>query len=94
MLTHPPTTASPGPTSTGTDSPVIIAVSTALWPLTTTPSVAIFIPGRTTNRSPTRSAEMSMLASVPSRSTSTSLGACASRARTAAPDRRFARASR
>ena len=42
-------------TSTGTDSPVSSDWSTADSPSTTTPSVAIFSPGRTTNRSPTRS---------------------------------------
>ncbi len=43
----------PGPTSTGIDSPVNIDWSTADDPPTTTPSVAIFSPGRTTTRSPT-----------------------------------------
>ena len=54
-LTVAPTTASPAPTSTGTDSPVSIEASTADAPSSTTPSVAIFSPGRTTNRSPTAS---------------------------------------
>ena len=54
-LTVAPTTSSPGPTSTGTDSPVSIDASTADVPATTTPSVAIFSPGRTTKRSPTAS---------------------------------------
>ena len=48
-----PTTSSPGPTSTGTDSPVSSAWSTAEEPRSTTPSVATFSPGRTTKRSPT-----------------------------------------
>ena len=52
-FTVPPATASPGPTSTGTDSPVSMLASTADVPSTTSPSVAIFSPGRTTNRSPT-----------------------------------------
>ena len=51
-LTVAPATASPGPTSTGTDSPVSMAASTADVPDSTTPSVAIFSPGRTTKRSP------------------------------------------
>ena len=54
-LTVAPTTLSPGPTSTGTGSPVSIDASTADVPDTTTPSVAIFSPGRTTNMSPTAS---------------------------------------
>ena len=49
-----PNTASPGATSTGTGSPVSIDTSTADAPSTTVPSVAIFSPGRTTKRSPTR----------------------------------------
>jgi hypothetical protein len=40
---------SPGPTSTGTGSPVSIDGVDAEVPSTTTPSVAIFSPGRTTN---------------------------------------------
>ncbi len=41
-LTVAPVTASPSPTSTGTDSPVSIEASTAEVPATTVPSVAIF----------------------------------------------------
>ncbi len=51
-LTVAPVTASPPLTSTGIDSPVSIEASTADAPSWTTPSVAIFSPGRTTNRSP------------------------------------------
>ncbi len=51
-LTVAPTTSEPGSTSTGTDSPVSSDASTAERPSTTTPSVAIFSPGRTTNSSP------------------------------------------
>ena len=47
----------PGATSTGSDSPVSSDWSIAESPSTTTPSVAIFSPGRTTNRSPTWSSE-------------------------------------
>ena len=54
-LTVAPTTASPGPTSTGTDSPVSMEASTAELPSSTTPSVAIFSPGRTTKRMPAAS---------------------------------------
>ena len=53
-LTVAPVTSSPGPTSTGTGSPVSIDASTADVPSSTTPSVAICSPGRTTNRMPTR----------------------------------------
>ena len=51
-LTVAPTTSSPGPTSTGTGSPVSSEASTAEEPSSTTPSVAIRSPGRTTKRSP------------------------------------------
>ena len=52
MFTVAPVTWSPGPTSDGIDSPVTSDASIAELPSTTTPSVAIFSPGRTTNRSP------------------------------------------
>ena len=78
-----PTTASPGPFSTGTDSPVIIDSSTADAPETTTPSVATFSPGRTTNSSPTTSAVMGSRRSTPPRSTATSDAPSVSRARRA-----------
>ena len=58
MLIVAPATSAPGPTSTGTGSPVSIDWSTAESPSTTTPSVAIFSPGRTTNRSPARSSSI------------------------------------
>ncbi len=53
VFTVAPNTSSPAATSTGTGSPVSIDTSTADAPSTTRPSVAIFSPGRTTNRSPT-----------------------------------------
>ena len=53
MATVPPITRAPGPTSIGVDSPVIDLQSTTACPLSTTPSVATFSPGRTTKRSPT-----------------------------------------
>ena len=92
-LTHDPTTASPGPTSTGTGSPVSIDTSTAELPSSTTPSVAIFSPGRTTNRSPTRSASVGTRVSTPARSTATSFAPSSSSARSAAPACRLDRAS-
>ena len=64
-FTVAPTTASPGPTSTGTDSPVSSAASTAERPSSTTPSVATFSPGRTTNRSPTASRSIGIRSSRP-----------------------------
>ena len=97
-FTVAPTTASPGPTSTGTDSPVSMEASTAEVPVTTVPSVAIFSPGRTTNRSPTASWPTGIRVSVcppgPSRSTATSLAPMSSSARSAAPEVRLARASK
>ncbi len=105
-FTVAPTTASPGATSTGTDSPVTMLASTADSPSSTTPSVAIFSPGRTTNSSPIRSASTGIRSStrrgpVPrapsagrSRSTVTSFAPRWSSARRAAPERRRARDSR
>ena len=93
-LTPPPVTASPSPTSTGTGSPVSSEVSTAERPERTIPSAAIFSPGRTTNSSPAASSVAGTRTSWPFRSTATSLAPRASRARSAAPDRRLARASR
>ena len=52
-LIEAPTTSSPGPTSTGTDSPVSIERSTQDVPSLTTPSTGTFSPGSTTTRSPT-----------------------------------------
>ena len=53
MLVVAPVTSSPGPTSSGTGSPVSMERSTAEAPSTTMPSVAILSPGLTTNTSPT-----------------------------------------
>ena len=90
-----PTTSSPGPTSTGTDSPVTSDWSTAEEPLSTTPSVATFSPGRTTKRSPAASCSTGTRRSSPSASsTATSLAPRSSSASSAAPARRFARASK
>ena len=93
-LTVAPVTASPAATSTGTDSPVSIEASTAEVPSTTVPSVAIFSPGRTTNRSPTASRCAGIRTSRPSRSTATSLAPSSISALSAAPARRLERASR
>ena len=93
-FTVAPTTVSPGPTSTGTGSPVNIEASTAELPSTTTPSVAIFSPGRTRNTSPTPSCSTGTRISVPSRRTATSRAPMFSSARSAEPDCRLARASK
>ncbi len=94
-LTVAPATSSPGETSTGTDSPVSMLMSTALEPASTMPSVATFSPGRTTNRSPTASCSTGTRRSRPSSSTTeTSLAPSSSSAFSAAPAQRFARASK
>ena len=92
-LTHPPTTASPSATSTGTGSPVSMLASTAEAPSTTIPSVAIFSPGRTMNRSPTTTCSTGTRTSWPPRTTDASVAASPSSASSAAPERRRARAS-
>ena len=93
-LTVAPVTGSPGPTSTGTGSPVRREASIAEVPSSTMPSVATFSPGRTTNRSPTASWSTGMRSSTPSRRTETSLAPSSSNARRAAPARRLERASK
>ena len=93
-LTVAPTTSSPGPTSTGTDSPVSMLASTADEPSTTRPSVATFSPGRTTKWSPTTRPPIGIRCSRPSRRTATSLAPSSIKARNAAPERFLARASR
>ena len=93
-LTVAPVTSWPSPTSTGTDSPVSMDMSTALEPVTTTPSVAIFSPGRTMNSSPSASCSTGISCSAPSRSTATSLAPSSIRARSAAPAWRLERFSK
>ena len=100
-LTVAPATSSPGPTSTGTDSPVKSDRSTADVPSITTPSVANFSPGRTMNSSPTASWPTGIVASTydapvpsgPGRRTRTSFAPSSSSRRNASPARRFARFS-
>ena len=94
MFTVAPVTGSLGPTSAGIDSPVTSDASTAELPSATTPSVAIFSPGRTTNRSPAASSSTGTRRSDPSRSTATVLAPSAASALSAMPDRSRARASR
>ena len=92
-FTQAPVTSLPGPTSTGTGSPVSIEASTAEVPVSTTPSVATFSPGRTTKASPTASCSAGTCVSTPSRSTLTCLAPSDISARSAAPERRLARDS-
>jgi hypothetical protein len=93
-LTVAPATSAPGPTSTGTGSPVSMLMSIAEEPSSTTPSVATFSPGRTTKRSPETSRSTGTRRSVPSAPRSaTSLAPSSSSDLIASPARRFARAS-
>ena len=68
-------TRSPACLSTGTLSPVRALSSTALSPLTTTPSTGMFSPGRTTNRSSFATCPMGTVVSRPPTSTCAVLGA-------------------
>ena len=61
-----PITVSPGFFCTGIDSPVAIDSSTPLSPSSTMPSVGIFSPGRTINRSPLPTSSMETSTSLPS----------------------------
>ncbi len=97
-LTVAPRTVSPGPTSTGTDSPVSIDSSTAEEPSSTAPSVATFSPGRTTKRVPGRSAETGTRCSrswpsASGSSTDASSAPASASARSASPASRVARPS-
>jgi hypothetical protein len=87
-------TASPTCTSTGTLSPVIIDISTDDDPSSTTPSAAIFSPGRTTTRSPSRITDAGMDISTPSRNTFAYLAPNAINERNASPAEFFARISK
>ena len=90
----PPVTASPAAASTGTGSPVIMLRSTADSPDSTSPSAAIFSPGRTTKMSPRRSWPAGTRRSWPSApSTQTSLAAAAASLRIAPAAEPRARAS-
>ena len=93
-LMVPPTTRLSSSTSTGTLSPVSSEASTDEVPSTTTPSVAMVSPGRTTKRSLGCSAETGTRTSTPSRSTAASRAARVSSASRASRDERLARASR
>ena len=60
-------TESPGPLSTGTDSPVRADSLTALVPPVTTPSTGMLSPGRTVKISPGTTSEISTETSCPFR---------------------------
>lgn len=64
-MTVPLETSSPGPLSTGRDSPVITDWSMAVWPWRITPSTGMVSPGRTRSRSPTFTSSAGMIRSVP-----------------------------
>ena len=90
-----PTTSSPAPFSTGTDSPVRSDSSTEEAPSTTRPSVATFSPGRTTNLVPTVSSPTGTITSSPSTPrTATSLAPMSIRALSASPALSLARSSK
>ena len=82
-LTVPPTTRSPGLFGTGSGSPVTIDSSTFEEPSTTLPSTGIFSPGRTRNRSPTRTSERGISFSTPFSIRKAMAGASASSCRMA-----------
>ena len=93
-LTVAPKTPSPGPLSTGSDSPVSMLSSKEERPSTMVPSVGIFSPGRTTIRSPGSSWSTGTAISLPSRSTRASFSPSSSSRVTACEARPLARASR
>ena len=94
MFTVADVTASPTVTSTGTLSPVTMLMSTLDEPSVTTPSAAIFSPGRTTTMSPSRTTEAGIDTSSPSRTTVAYLAPRASKDRSASPAECFARISK
>mmetsp|Transcript_72277 Transcript_72277/g.169208 ORF Transcript_72277/g.169208 Transcript_72277/m.169208 type:complete len:251 (-) Transcript_72277:1189-1941(-) len=86
-LAVPPTTWSPGPFATGSDSPVNADSSTADSPDSTTPSAGTFAPGNTRTRSPFKSSfastGRSRAVETEPGSSRTSSAACGCRARSA-----------
>ena len=75
LLMDAAATRSPGPFSTGMDSPVRADSSTEDAPSVTTPSTGRDCPGRTTMRSPTTTSSTGTSISEPSRTTVAVLGA-------------------
>jgi len=95
LLIVAPVTASPGPFSTGMDSPVSMLSSSEDRPSITVPSTGTASPGRTRNRSPCMMFSSGASYSVPSgRMRRAVLGARSSSARIASPVRSRARNSR
>ena len=94
LFSDAPITRDPGPTSTGVDSPVIIALFTVEIPEITKPSVGIRAPGFTTKSSPICNSEIGMITSSPLRRTITSFEPSARSAARALLARRLARDSR
>ncbi|MCY1298178.1 hypothetical protein D9M70_476510 [compost metagenome] len=82
-----PITFEPSDFSTGMDSPVSMDSSTDDCPSTTSPSVGIRSPGRTTTVSPTMIDSAGISVSTPSRRTWATAGLRSSSRRTAADDR-------
>ena len=74
LLMEADMTVSPGPLSTGMDSPVRADSSTLDAPSTTTPSTGTEAPGRTSTRSPAWTCSTGTSASPPSRRTVAVLG--------------------
>ena len=93
-LSADPITLIPGVIAIWVDSPVIIELSTELCPEITTPSVAMRLPGLTTNSSPTTRCEIGISTSRPLRSTATSFSPSASNVESALLALLFARVSR
>ena len=87
-------TVSPTRLSTGTDSPVSADSSTEAVPDSTTPSVGIDSPVRTTSTSPACTCSAGISLSTPSRSTVARLGRRSSSALIASEVRPLARASK
>ena len=91
----PPVTSSPAAFSTGMDSPVIIASSTADEPARMRPSAATISPGRTITTSPTARRSIGTSSSTPpGRRTRALFAPRAASARTSSAVRARARASR
>ena len=92
-LTEPAATGSPGPTSTGIDSPVIADVSRLDLPSTTTPSVAMRSPAPMTRMSSSRTSAAGIVTSLVRRETRTVSGMRDRRARKPSLARSIARSS-
>jgi hypothetical protein len=86
-------TSSPGPFSTGIDSPVSIDWSTLEAPSVTMPSTGTFSPGRTRTRSPAWTCSMGTSTSSPARRTRAVFAWSPTSARMAPAVWRLARAS-